>query len=57
VPVLGHGGRVVAAMSVAGRCGEIDTRRLSTDARRVAAAASQAWVMRGARAHSRQLAY
>ncbi|MFC9842820.1 IclR family transcriptional regulator [Streptomyces sp. NPDC060223] len=56
VPVLGHGGRAVAAVSVAGRCGEIDTRRLSNDVRRVAAAASQAWATRAARPRTGQLA-
>lgn len=42
-PVLSRGGRAVAALSIAGRHGRIDTRRLSAEARRVAAAASQAW--------------
>ncbi|MDF3141874.1 MULTISPECIES: IclR family transcriptional regulator [unclassified Streptomyces] len=42
VPVLNRAGRAVAALSVAGRLGQIDTRRLSVHARRVAAAASQA---------------
>ncbi|MFJ2115207.1 MULTISPECIES: IclR family transcriptional regulator [unclassified Streptomyces] len=56
VPVLGHGGRAVAAVSVAGRCGETDIRRLSADVRRIAAAASQAWVVGGARSRSGQLA-
>ncbi|MGW0827768.1 IclR family transcriptional regulator domain-containing protein [Streptomyces sp. NPDC002845] len=41
-PVLNRAGRAVAALSVAGRLGQIDTRRLSVHARRVAAAASQA---------------
>ena len=36
------GGRPVAAMSIAGPLGRIDTRRLSVDLRRVTAAASQA---------------
>jgi DNA-binding IclR family transcriptional regulator len=46
VPVLNRGGRAMAALSVAGRHGRIDTRRLSADVRRVVAAASQAWVRR-----------
>ncbi|WNM31679.1 IclR family transcriptional regulator [Streptomyces sp. Li-HN-5-11] len=46
VPVLSRGGRAVAALSVAGRLGHIDTRRLSAEVRRVAAAASQAWARR-----------
>ena len=41
-PVFGAGGRPVAAMSIAGPLGRIDTRRLSVDLRRVTAAASQA---------------
>ncbi|MFK0159805.1 IclR family transcriptional regulator [Streptomyces sp. NPDC090493] len=41
-PVLGRSGRAVAALSVAGRRGHIDTLRLGADVRRVAAAASQA---------------
>ncbi|MEU9886342.1 IclR family transcriptional regulator [Sphaerisporangium sp. NPDC051011] len=42
-PVLARGGRAVAALSVAGRRGQIDTRRMSAHVRRVAAAASQTW--------------
>ncbi|MEU5095237.1 IclR family transcriptional regulator [Streptomyces sp. NPDC020996] len=49
VPVLGHAGRAVAGLSVAGRCGEFDPRRLSADMRRLAAAASRAWTVRGSR--------
>jgi DNA-binding IclR family transcriptional regulator len=45
-PVLDRTGRAVAALSIAGRRGHIDTRRLSTDARRIAAAASRAWTGR-----------
>ncbi|MFE9095768.1 IclR family transcriptional regulator [Streptomyces sp. NPDC007264] len=50
-PVLGRDGRAVAALSVAGRRGQIDTRRLSAQARRVAAAGSRAWAGRTARPH------
>lgn len=41
-PVLGAGGRPVAALSVAGPAGRIDTRRVSVGLRQVAAAASRA---------------
>ncbi|MEV7085539.1 IclR family transcriptional regulator [Streptomyces sp. NPDC093085] len=44
--VLGRSGRPVAALSVAGRRARTDTRRLSGDVRRVAAAASRAWPSR-----------
>ena len=40
--VMGPRGGVVAALSIAGPRGRIDTRRLSTDLRRVSASASQA---------------
>ncbi|MFE7030790.1 IclR family transcriptional regulator [Streptomyces sp. NPDC057621] len=46
-PVLGRTGRAVAALSVAGRKGHIDTRRLSADVRRIAASASRAWAAQG----------
>ncbi|MEU6225622.1 IclR family transcriptional regulator [Streptomyces sp. NPDC047042] len=46
-PVLSRGGRAVAALSVAGRQGRIDTRRLSAQVRQVAAAASQGWARHG----------
>lgn len=46
-PVLDRRGRAVAALSVAGRRGQIDTQSLSTQARQIAAAASQAWSARG----------
>ncbi|MFF8993772.1 IclR family transcriptional regulator [Streptomyces sp. NPDC014983] len=42
-PVLGPGGRAVAALSVSGTRARIDTRRLSPDVRRIAAEASRAW--------------
>ncbi|NBM19310.1 IclR family transcriptional regulator [Streptomyces sp. GC420] len=51
-PVLGPGGRPVAALSVSGLCGRTDTRRLGADVRRIAAAASQAWAGQAARARS-----
>jgi len=41
-PVISPRGRVVAALSIAGPRGRIDTRRLATDLRRVSASASQA---------------
>jgi IclR family transcriptional regulator, KDG regulon repressor len=41
-PVFGVGGRPVAALSIAGPAGRIDTRRVSAGLRQVAAAASQA---------------
>ena len=41
-PVMGPRRGVVAALSIAGPRGRIDTRRLSTDLRRVSASASQA---------------
>ncbi|MFH0178740.1 IclR family transcriptional regulator [Streptomyces cacaoi] len=50
VPVLSRGGRAVAALSVAGRRGQVDTRRLSTHVRRVAADASRAWAGHARRA-------
>lgn len=46
VPVLSRSGRAVAALSVAGRRGHIDTRQVSGQVRRIAAAASQAWARR-----------
>ncbi|MFI1353071.1 IclR family transcriptional regulator [Streptomyces sp. NPDC020898] len=48
-PVLDRTGRAVAALSVAGRRGHIDTQRLSAEVRRVAAGASRAWIGRAAR--------
>ncbi|MFJ1709607.1 IclR family transcriptional regulator [Kitasatospora sp. NPDC088346] len=44
-PVLDRTGRAVAALSVSGRRGHIDTRRLSADVRRVAVAASRTWAV------------
>lgn len=52
-PVLGHGGRAVAALSVAGRRGQMDTREVSAHVRRVAADASRTWAARGGRAQAR----
>ncbi|MGI5489530.1 IclR family transcriptional regulator [Microtetraspora malaysiensis] len=46
VPVMGPGGRPVAALSVSGPTGRIDTRRHGVNLRRVGAAAAQA-VARG----------
>ncbi|MDO0932218.1 IclR family transcriptional regulator [Streptomyces sp. DG2A-72] len=54
-PVLNRAGRAVAALSIAGRLGQIDTRRLSAQARRVAAAASQAWAARAAQQQAGRL--
>ncbi|MCN9241126.1 IclR family transcriptional regulator [Streptomyces sp. RY43-2] len=51
-PVLSRGGRAVAALSVAGRHGRIDTRALSGQARRVCASASRAWAARVARTYA-----
>lgn len=45
-PVLDHTGRAVAALSIAGRRGHIDTQRLGTEVRRIAADASRAWAGR-----------
>ncbi|MER7045045.1 IclR family transcriptional regulator [Streptomyces jumonjinensis] len=50
-PVLGRGGRAVAALSVAGRQGRIDTERLGARARLVAAEASRAWSRQVQRAY------
>ncbi|MEU9734797.1 IclR family transcriptional regulator [Streptomyces sp. NPDC048002] len=49
-PVLNRSGRAVAAMSVAGRFGQIDPRALSAHVRRGAAAASRVAAMGPARA-------
>ncbi|MFD6822011.1 IclR family transcriptional regulator [Streptomyces sp. NPDC060085] len=46
-PVLGRAGQAVAALSVAGRRGQMDTRRFGADVRRIAASASQAWLREG----------
>lgn len=48
-PVLGVGGRAVAAMSVAGMRTRTDPCRMSEVVRRIAAHASRAWGARGAR--------
>lgn len=48
-PILSPGGTAVAALSVSGARDQADLRRLSTDVRQVAAAASRAWVGRGTR--------
>ncbi|MFE0679143.1 IclR family transcriptional regulator [Streptomyces sp. NPDC058867] len=52
-PVLAPRGTAVAALSVAGAHDQAELRRLSTDVRRVAAAASQAWASRGTRRRTR----
>ncbi|GAQ52458.1 IclR family transcriptional regulator [Streptomyces acidiscabies] len=46
-PVLDRAGRLVAALSIAGRRGHIDTVRLGADVRRIAAAASRTWAGHG----------
>ncbi|MGW3287236.1 IclR family transcriptional regulator [Streptomyces sp. NPDC001002] len=57
-PVVGPGGRAVAALSVAGRRGQTDVERLSAQARRVAAEASRAWTRHARRMRvARSVAY